>query len=173
MTYVFFFICAIILAILETVGFSPFLSGVVYDLQIPLVIAVSVLGRTYLALIVIFLVAVVMDTLSGGPFGIYLTTYVWLFFPVKALSLLVSTRSYLAVALLSVLGVLFENFVFMFVQLLTSGAVANFHTVILPLVITQCITACITGPIIYFLLEKGHGFVRVLEGGQKHDSSVI
>lgn len=173
MTYVFFFICALILAMIESVVFPPSLSAMVYDLQIPLVIAVSVLGRAYAALIMIFLVAVVMDTLSGGPFGIYLTTYVWLFFPVKALSLLVSTRSYLAVALLSVLGVLFENFVFMFVQLLTSGAVPNFYTVILPLVIMQCITAFITGPLIYFLLIKGHGFIQTLEGRRPQDSNVV
>lgn len=167
MTYVFFFICALILAMFETVGFSPFFSAAIYDLQIPLIIAVSVLGRTYWSLLVIFWVAVVMDTLSGGPFGIYLTTYVWLFFPVKALSLLVSTRSYLAVALLSVVGVLFENFVFTFVQLLSAGTVPNFHNVIIPAVIVQCVLACITGPIIYFLLARGHAFISGLEGRQQ------
>lgn len=172
MAYGFFFICALIIAMFETVGLNPFISRLVYDLQIPLIIAVSVLGRAYLSLIVIVLVAVVMDTLSGGPFGIYLTTYVWLFFPVKALSLLVSTRSYLAVSLLSVVGVLFENFVFMFVQLLTSGTVPNLNTVILPTVIVQCILAAITGPLIYFVLERGHAFILMLEGKQQ-DSNVI
>lgn len=172
MAYVFFFICALIIAMFETVGLNPFVSSLIYDLQIPLIIAVSVLGRAYLSLIVIVLVAIVMDTLSGGPFGIYLTTYVWLFFPVKALSLLVSTRSYLAVSLLAVVGVLFENFVFMFVQLLTTGAVPNFHNLVLPMVIVQAILAAITAPLIYFVLERGHALILMLEGKQR-DSSVI
>lgn len=170
MIYVFFFICALIIAMFETIGLNPFLSSLIYDLQIPLIIAVSVLGRAYLALIVIVLVAVVMDTLSGGPFGIYFTTYVWLFFPVKALSMLVSTRSYLAVSLLSVVGVLFENLVFMFVQLLASGSVLNFHAIILPVAV-QCVLAVITAPLIYFVLERGHAFILKLEG--KQSSQVI
>lgn len=163
MTYIFFFICALIIAMFQTIGLNPFVSSLIYDLQIPLIIAVSVLGRAYLALIVIVLVAVVMDTLSGGPFGIYFTTYVWMFFPVKALSLVVSTRSYLAVSLLSVVGVLFENLVFMFVQLLASGAVPNFNGIIFP-VLVQCLLAAITAPLIYFVLEHGHAFIFKLEG---------
>lgn len=172
MTYVFFFICALIIAMFETVGLNPFIINLVYDLQIPLVIAVSLLGRAYLSLIVIVLVAIVMDTLSGGPFGIYFTAYVWLFFPIKALSLLVSTRSYLAVSLLSMVGVLFENFVFMFVQLLTTGTVPNLNTVILPVVVVQCILAAVTGPMIYFVLERGHALILMLEG-KHYNSNVI
>lgn len=168
MTYIFFFICALIIAMFETMGLNPFIGSLIYDLQIPLVIAVSVLGRAYLALMVIILVAVVMDTLSGGPFGIYFTTYVWLFFPVKALSMLVSTRSYLAVSLLSVVGVLFENLVFMFVQLLASGTVSNSR--VIPVAV-QCVLAVITAPLIYFVLERGHAFILRLEG--KRNSHVI
>lgn len=162
MQYIFFFVCALVIAILESVGLTQFFGSIIYDLQIPLIIAVSVLGRVYFSLAVIVPVAIIMDTLSGGPFGIYLTTYVWLFFPIKVLSLLVSTRSWLAVALFSVLGVLFENFIFAFVQLLSSGNVPVFKTVILPLVIRQCVMAFVTGPIIYFLLARSSTWLTSL-----------
>lgn len=173
MTYVFFIICALVLAILETVGLNPLFGSLVYDLQIPLIIAVSVLGRGRFAFLVIVIVAVIMDSLSGGPFGIYLTAYIWLFFPIKAVTLVVSIRSWLAVALCAVLGVLFENLIFMFVQLLSSGMVLNVKAVILPAIIKQSVLAFITAPFIFTLLLKGHTFFSRFEKNREEAKNVF
>lgn len=163
MTYIYFIICALLLAILETVGLNRFFGGAVYDLQIVLVMAVSVLGGSRPALVVTAVVAVIMDSLSGGPFGIYLSTYIWLFFAVKAVMLVVSMRSRLAVAVFAVCAVLFENFVFMFVQLLATGTVLNFKTVILPVIVIQSILAFITAPLFFNLLLRGYTFFSRFE----------
>lgn len=162
MAYLFSLVCALFIAILETVGLTQFFGSIVYDLQIPLVIAVSIMGRAYKAFITVAVVALVMDTLSGGPFGIYFTTYVWLFFAIQVLSLFINVQAFVPVGLLTLVGVFFENLVFMFVQALSIGAVPNLHTKVLPLVTRQCVIAFITGPFIVWAIGRGHAYLNGL-----------
>jgi hypothetical protein len=64
----------------------PLLRNVFYDLLIPLVVFLGLRlwdGRGVLLLV---MVGLVMDLLSGGIFGLYLSTYFWIFLSVKGVS---------------------------------------------------------------------------------------
>ena len=53
-----------------------------------------------------------MDNLSGGPFGLYLTTYFWLYVGVKGITTFIQVGNrLLIITFIIAAGVLFENLV--------------------------------------------------------------
>jgi len=53
-----------------------------------------------------------MDNLSGGPFGLYLTTYFWLYVGVKGITTFIQVGNrLLIISLIIAGGVLFENLI--------------------------------------------------------------
>lgn len=64
----------------------PLLHNVFYDLLIPLVVFLGLRLRDARGLLLIVMLGLVMDLLSGGIFGLYLSTYFWIFFSVKGVS---------------------------------------------------------------------------------------
>ena len=85
-----------------------------YDLLIPFVIYLSLSRNVRESLPFVFVLGFIMDNLSGGPFGLYLTTYFWLFVGVKGVTRLLQVGNRLfSLTLIVAAGGLIENLIFL------------------------------------------------------------
>jgi rod shape-determining protein MreD len=83
--------------------FDPFLALIVY---------LAVFRPLHESIPLLLFAGILMDTLSGGPFGLFLTSYVWLFIAVRVATLVIRVESPILLVLLMVAGVLLQNLVF-------------------------------------------------------------
>ena len=123
--------------------------------------------------VVILMTGVLADGLSGSPFGLYITSYFWLFFSIQiAIQILhVYSRSLIYLAILA--GIFIENFVAL-LTLSVSGA--NTDTLLWAVERggVQLLWGGILGPCVYTILVEGircarvglQGTVRHLKGGE-------
>ena len=85
-----------------------------------------------------------MDNLSGGPFGLYLTTYFWLFIVVKSVIKYVHARNNILLLFIVAAGVLMENIIFIAGGYM-SGPDSQFFAITIRTVIFQILWAGCTG----------------------------
>ena len=112
MSYFFNIGGSLFLVILQTtvMPYLPLLDKF-YDLLIPFIIYLSLSRPVRESLPFVFL-GFIMDNLSGGPFGLYLTTYFWLYVGVKGITMFIQVgKRLLIIALIVAGGVLFENLI--------------------------------------------------------------
>jgi len=64
----------------------PLFHAVFYDLLIPLVVFLSLNLPDKKGVLVVLILGLIMDLLSGGIFGLYLSIYFWIFLWVKSVS---------------------------------------------------------------------------------------
>lgn len=83
--------------------FDPFLAFVVY---------LAVFRPLHECLPLLLFAGILMDTLSGGPFGLYLTSYVWLFIALRLATAVIRVESPILLVVMMVSGVLLQNLVF-------------------------------------------------------------
>jgi hypothetical protein len=96
------------------------------------------------SLLAIFCAGFVMDQLSSGPFGLYLTAYLWLFIGIRWLGRYLRLDNTVLLPLLVVGGVLLENVVMLSsIGLLSPGA--QFPKGALPTMMVQLVWALTTG----------------------------
>ena len=110
------------------------------DLLLPLVIYISIFRPVIESVFLIVFFGLVMDSLSGTPFGLYIITYVWLLLGVRGSMQLFDAGSYFLFPLILALSVVFENLLFAF----------SVSTVPSMAVFTQALMAIVTAP--FFLL---------------------
>ena len=80
-----------------------------YDLLIPFVIFISICLPLRESLPFILILGLIMDTISGSPFGLYLTFYFWLFVGVRWILKFLSANNKFFLALVVVVAVLIQN----------------------------------------------------------------
>lgn len=85
-----------------------------------------------------------MDNLSGGPFGLYLTTYLWLFIVVKLVIRYLHARNNILLLFIVAAGVLMENIIFI-AGVFMSGPDSQFFAITISTVIFQILWAGCTG----------------------------
>jgi rod shape-determining protein MreD len=115
MSYFFNISACLFLVILQTAVLPdlPLLNSF-YDLTIPFVAYLGLSRPVRESLPFVFFLGFIMDNLSGGPFGLYLTTYFWVFFGVKGITKLLQVENRLFIIMLIVAaGVLVENLIFL------------------------------------------------------------
>jgi rod shape-determining protein MreD len=114
MIYCFYVAACLCLVVLQTTILSnlPLLNKI-YDLLIPFVIYLGLFRPIREGLIFALFLGFIMDNLSGSPFGLYLTTYCWLFIGVKWTTTIVHVTNRLLLSLVVAAGVLLENFIFL------------------------------------------------------------
>jgi cell shape-determining protein MreD len=113
MSYFFNVSACLLLVILQTavVPVLPLLDRF-YDLMIPFTVYLGLSRPVRESLPFVFLLGFIMDNLSGSPFGLYLTTYFWLFVGVKGITKLLQVGNRLFIIMLIVAaGVLVENLI--------------------------------------------------------------
>jgi cell shape-determining protein MreD len=85
-----------------------------FDMLLPLVIYLSVFRPVAESLSLVAFFGIIMDCLSGSPFGLYVITYVWLLLGVRGSMYFLDAGSYFLFPLIMMLGMVFEYFLFAF-----------------------------------------------------------
>jgi cell shape-determining protein MreD len=151
MSYFFNISVCLFLVILQTtiMPYLPLLDKF-YDLLIPFTVYLSLSRPVRESLPFILFLGYILDNLSGGPFGLYLTTYFWLYVGVKGITMFIQVGNRLLITALIVAGgVLFENLISLGAFALL-GARQQFAGDALDIVTTQVLWAIFTGSL--FLL---------------------
>ena len=127
-----------------------------YDLLSPFIIYLSLFHSVRDSLPVVLFLGFVMDTLSGGPFGLYLSTYVWLFIGVRwIINFLHVGNSFLWPFVIAA-GVFMQNCIYIgAIAMLEPGS--RFSSATVNLVAVQVFWAIFTGPIFLLSFNYLHG----------------
>lgn len=130
--------------VLQT-AFLPeiFMGGSYLDLLLPLIIYVSIFRPVVESIFLILIFGLVMDSLSGTPFGLYIITYVWLFLGVRGSMRLLDAGSVFLFPLILTLSVIFENLLFAFSVSVTPSVE----------VFAQALWALVTAPFFLFFFN--------------------
>lgn len=134
-----------------------------YDLLCPFVVYLIFFRPVAESIFVIFCLGFIMDNLSGGPFGLYLIAYCWIFIIMKQLVKFLNMDNAILVSLLVALSVFIENII-----LTTTIAVTktNSHE--------SASAANIITMQILWAVCTGHFFVTFLKGAHnKWNAAVI
>ncbi|MBW2108538.1 MAG: hypothetical protein JRI36_07735 [Deltaproteobacteria bacterium] len=101
-----------VIVVQTTVLTLPRFEGVFYDLLIPMAVFARLNLTGARAWALILATGFVMDLFSGGPFGLYMTVYFWIFVGVRGVSKLCDVQGALFRSLLVGVCVLAEHVVF-------------------------------------------------------------
>jgi len=133
----------------------PFFHNAVYDLLIPLVVFVRLRLPVKQGVFIVLFMGYVMDLVSGGQFGLYMTTYLWVFIGVKLISNYFSVQENFSLSVLLVVCVLFENLLFLVFSLGVGDGAFLAARMVGPL-LWQVALAALTGPFILSILANVH-----------------
>ena len=153
----FFHVCICFgLVILQTTIMPYFsLFDKFYDLLSPFVIYLSLFRSSRESIPVILIFGFVMDNLSGGPFGLYLTTYLWLFIGVRWIVTYVDIRNSILLPFVVAAGVFIQNLIFIgVIMVLRPGS--WFSAIAVKTISAQVLWALVTGPIFLMLFNYTH-----------------
>ena len=123
------------------------LIGQLYDLLIPLLIYLTLFRPSHESLPFVFFLGLLMDNLSGTPFGLYLTTYFWIYFGVKMVASYLRVGNRILLALIVCGGVLMQNILIVGSALITDSAWLP-PAEMLTMIVNQLLWALVTGPLI-------------------------
>ncbi|MFH1980871.1 MAG: hypothetical protein ABIL58_03415 [Pseudomonadota bacterium] len=130
--------------------------GFVYDLTIPIVVYLALFRPSREGAVLVFALGLTMEGLSGGPFGIYMTAYYWLFIVLKWLISLFNVQSTLLIPFVVAAGVALENAVVVFMMSAGGSAPMAIDGVLRHMVI-QVLWALPTGPVILIVIRNLQG----------------
>ena len=155
MNYFFNISACLFLVILQTtiIPYLPLLDKF-YDLLIPFIVYLGLSRPIRESLPFVLFLGFIMDNISGGPFGLYLTTYFWLYVGVKGVTTFIQVGNRLfIITLIVVSGVLFENLILLgSFTILGSGQ--QFAGDVLKIVAFQVLWAFFTGSLLLLFFRN-------------------
>lgn len=152
MTILFYILVSLCLVLIKTtlIPALPLLNKF-YDLLIPIIIYLSLFRSLREGIPIILFFGVIMDSLCGGPAGLYLATYIWLYAGMRWLSRFLHTGSILLAVIAVAVGVTFECLILVgYMFILAPEAILP--TDAAKTVLLQIIWALITGPVILLII---------------------
>lgn len=155
MSYFFNIIVSLFLIILQTtvMPYLPLLDKF-YDLLIPFIVYLGLSRPLRESLFFVLLLGFIMDNLSGGPFGLYLTTYFWLFIGVKGITMFIQVANRLfIITLIIATGVLMENTIILGAYAVL-GSGQQFAGDLVKIVAVQVLWAILTGSLFLMLFRN-------------------
>jgi rod shape-determining protein MreD len=163
MSYCFNIAICLILVILQTTVIPNLpLLGRFYDLLIPFIVYLGLSRPVREGLLFVCFLGFIMDNLSGSPFGLYLTSYFWLFSGVKGITQLLQVgKRVFVITFIVASGVLAENIIFL-------GSFAIFSPEqqlggdAFKIVVVQVMWALLTGAVLLIVFRNTH---RWLDAG--------
>jgi len=128
-----------------------------YDLPILFVIYLGLYRPLREGIPLIIIMGLIMDSLSGSPLGIYMTSYVWTYGGCLWFLTFFHVYSRLLLVLIAAVAVTLENIIFIF-GLILQGNHMDVANSILPMVAVQVLWAVFTAPllIVFFGTMQGH-----------------
>ena len=154
MTVLFYVLVSLCLVIIKTtlIPGLPLLEKF-YDLLIPLVIYLSLFRPMREGAPLALFFGLMMDGLCGGPVGLYLTTYIWIYAGMRWAGQFLRTGNMILLTLAVGIGVTFECIVMlMYMLVLAPSALPPEDTA--RTVAYQIVWALLTGPVILIMI--GH-----------------
>jgi cell shape-determining protein MreD len=144
------------LIILQT-SIIPLVPGLdhFYDLSCLLVIYLGLFREAREGIIVMLVIGTIVDKLSGGPFGFFLTCYVWLYILVRWMKTFLHVNATIILPLIVALAVFLENIVFLGLSALFGQGFRG-SADLSGTVGVQMLWAMITGPILIALYRYAH-----------------
>ncbi len=156
MTYLIYIAICLVFIVVQTTLFPLFSwMGNFYDPLIPFVVYLGLFRPVKEGLPAVFLIGLTMDTLSGGAFGIYSTTYLWLYGVIAWLIGFFHFKNNLLLPFVVLVGVFLENLVFLGTVKL-SNPEAVLPAGILRTVGGQLLWALFTGPPLLLFIKFIH-----------------
>ena len=122
-----------------------------YDLLIPFVILISISLPIRESLPFVLILGLIMDNLSGTPFGLYVTFYLWLFIGVRGVLKFLRVSNKLLLSVMVVAAVLIEN-LFMIATFAFFGSTKQLPAEASLIVLQQFLWALVTGPLFMLCL---------------------
>ena len=161
MTVLFYILVSLCLVIIKTTlipGLPMF--ETFYDLLIPIVVYLSLFRPMREGAPLVLFFGVMMDSLCGGPMGLYLTTYIWIYAGMRWASQFLRTGNMILLALAVAIGVMFECVVLLvYMIVLAPAAIPPEDTA--RTVALQIGWALLTGPIILVIISRSQRLLDV------------
>lgn len=156
MTYSFYFCMCLGLIIIQTaiIPNIPILDSF-YDIFIPFVISLSLSRPVRESIFCILIVGMIMDSLSGSPFMLYVTGYFWVYVIIQWLAKIIQIGTRFRIPFLVSLGVLIKNLIFIFILTVTNPGSQQFIPIV-QTVFIQIVWAFCTGAFIMVFFEYSH-----------------
>ena len=156
MTYFFYFIISFVLLIFQTVVLNhiPFFKNF-YDLFLILILYIGLFRPVAEGVPVVFFLGLFVDGISGSPFWVYTTSYIWLLVLIKWLIQYFDAKSIILLPFAILAGVVLENCFFIIVS---SGfdIDARFTLNSVDILIPQFVWAVFSGPVFIVFLKRIH-----------------
>jgi rod shape-determining protein MreD len=156
MTYLFHIFLCLTLVIFQT-AVKPqvlFLAGM-YDVLAAYIIYLGLYHRVREILPIILISGMIMDTISGGPPGLFLTTYVWLFLLTRWTTRILHQDNLVLRFFIVAIGVVIQTGVYIGTTLLV-GTATLFAAPTLKVGLTQGLWALGTGIILLTFFRQVH-----------------
>jgi cell shape-determining protein MreD len=152
MTILFYILVSLCLVLIKTTLIPGMpLFDKFYDLLLPIIIYLSFFRSKVEGVPIVLFFGVIMDSLCGGPMGLFLIIYIWLYVGMRWLAQFLHTGSLMLLALAIAIGVVFEIGILLgYMAILAPRAsipVDAGETVAL-----QIMWALITGPMIMIII---------------------
>ena len=156
MTYCFYMCVCLCLVIFQTTIIPRIsLFNNFYDLLIPFIIYLGLFRPVREGILFTVLLGFLIDNLSGGPFGLYITTYFWLFIVVRSASKYLYVGNIILLLFIVAAGVLMENIIVIAIFSM-SDPDSQFAAVAIRTVVFQILWAVCTGYFILISLKYVH-----------------
>lgn len=152
-----FHICISICLVVFQTTIMPFLPlfDQFYDLPVLLVIYLGLFRSAREGVPVTILTGLFMDAFSGAPFGLYTTTYIWLYISIRWIISYLHGGNIFLLPVFVVFGVLMENAIFLAAIILPDPG-SQVSEIGLQSILTQVLWGLCTGPPLIVLLKGGY-----------------
>ena len=148
MTYCFHIAACLCLVIFQTTILPCLpLFDTFYDLLALYIVYMGVFFGVREGIPVALITGLIMDSLSGGPFGLYFTVYLWLFIGVRQLIKIFHVSNYILLPFVVAAAVLIENII-LFVTFAMVEPGRQLSSSVINSVVVQVVWAICTGPFI-------------------------
>jgi len=126
-----------------------------YDILLPVVLYLGLFRPVTEGLPLVLFCGFCMDSLTGSPFGIYISVYFWVFIAAKGLIQFLHAQSILIKPFIVFIGVVIENLMFLALLTIFDGGNALPESFVRS-AITQSLWAAFTGPFFFLIFDHFH-----------------
>lgn len=156
MTYLLYAVICLLVVVFQTtlsMYFSVF-SGM-YDIFLLFIVYLGFYRTIQEGFPFVLLFGLAMDALSSGPFGLYLTSYFWLYICMLGMTRFMRVGNNMILPLVVVGSVLFQNIIFLGTMTLFVPE-AKIPAFFYRNALTQMLWSLVTGPVLILLFRRVH-----------------
>ncbi len=129
-----------------------FLFNQSFDINIAIILCLSLVQVRSSVVLGITVLGCVMDSISGGPFGLYISAYLWIYIIVQIFKQFVHSENFIFILAISGIAVLLENIFLLFSFFIRQGS-GVFMSPALVSVVQQMLLAFICVPVLIVVIH--------------------